>query len=72
MFQKLLNNDIPRWMCCKKKCKSYIKLNDKKNNDINTGEAKRPLINQLQFSSQEADFATYLNCIGFQSSTAIN
>lgn len=28
-FHKLLKNDIQRWKCVKKTCKSYAKLNDK-------------------------------------------
>jgi len=38
-FYKLLKNDVQRWKCFKKTCKSYLKLNDK--NEI----LKRPILN---------------------------
>jgi len=27
-YHKTLKNDVQRWSCCKKTCKSYIKLNN--------------------------------------------
>ncbi|KAF0761944.1 MULE domain-containing protein, partial [Aphis craccivora] len=43
-FHKFLKNNIERWCCCKKTCKSYIHLNSD-NNDVGSQKKENELLN---------------------------